>query len=515
MTLFYFVFWCVMRGADYSRPSALHRAYSLFWLYIFSWAVLVGATVLEDQSRIASGYIVVFWSTSIFAAFLVSLLELFSLKTKTAYAEEREAATDAADNASESEVLISPSPGERLAAADNDEEEEEDSAPTETSPLIGGVNARGRPTTFATGYHRSLAAIVRERRRAAAAEEANGPRPFGFEQDWSKSLPTWTWLLQFLILGPFNIIIIGQLLLTLGAAVHQTGTDGSDLLVPYLLLATLSILLLSPLTPFLHRVTRHIPLLGAAVFVGTLAYCLASFPFSAASPFKFSIRQTFSVDDGNASVTLNGYGGYINQVIAGLPSAANRAVACVDSYGRQTGLLDCTFDAAGLEPRVGVAGSADGPGSPFTGSYAGLISVNTSRAGGKATFEINAVNTKACGLHFKRPVKSIAVRGGLPIDTRIDFDKEPAPADDGSWELGDFVLWRRDWETPWVVDVEEEVNEETFDTLSGHVVCRWGDANTPGTAPAVDEAWRFAPAWSILVIRQNPPLVQGTKAFSV
>ncbi|CAK7232758.1 hypothetical protein SBRCBS47491_008378 [Sporothrix bragantina] len=529
-TIFFFVFWAVMRVADFIRPSAFHRTYSLFWLFGIFWVLLVGATVLEDRRHIASGYVIVFTTTSIFVALLISLLEQFGLKTKRAYIEELESHNNGladAEEADESAVLISPSPGEGVS---NSEPAANDEEPTESSPLIGGGLRNNRPTTFATGYRRSLSTLLDERRRARAALASQNTNrwgeagPFGFEQDWSKNLPTWTWFLQFLILGPFNIIMTGQLMLALGSAVQQTGTDGSDLLMPYLLVAAFSILTLAPLTPFIHRVTRHIPHLFIVAFIGTLIYSLATFPFDATNPFKFAIRQTFSVDHGNTSVILTGYKGYIDKVLAELPSTKNRPWNCTDSNGRQSGLLDCSFDGTGLEPRV--AGSVDVPFDK--GDYEKLISVNVTRGGADgnnklaATFDITAINTKVCALRFDRPVKNVAVRnaGGGPssgVDTRFDFDAHPAPTD-GNWEFGDFTLWRRDWETPWTVDVEwpeARGNDDDGDALTGQVICRWGDANTPGTSPAADEAWKYAPTWSIVTIRQNPPLVQGSKSFSV
>ncbi|OAA64483.1 peptidase family m28 family [Niveomyces insectorum RCEF 264] len=555
VTLFYFVFWCLMRGANFVRPSAFHRTYSLFWLFVLSWALLVAVAVSEDQGHIASGYIVVFWASGIVVAFLVSLLELFALKTKAKFIEEAEEDELVFDGGathhgyrdvpgSDNEALIAPSPGEGAAARASDaqnghsngngregnnnaaadaEDADADAdadaeAPTETSPLIGG-NIRGaRPTTFATGYRRSLSALFEQRRRLAEADNASrggGSKvhPFGYEQAWSRSLPTWTWFVQFLVLGPLTVIIAGQQLLFLASAVQQTGTDGSNTLMPYMLVAVFTVVLLSPLMPFLHRVPRHLPLLFFAVSVATLVYCLAAFPFSANSPYKFFIKQTFSVDDGNTTVTLTGHAPYLHKILAELPSAAGRPLSCTMSLsGRQAGLEDCSFDGTGLEPRL------ERPGKPFAGHYHGLVSVNATRRkegdGGIVSLAIDGVNTKSCAVHFDQPVADITVRGGLGWDTRFDFDTSPTPGDDGGdWAVGDVVLWRRDWSTPWVVDVAVRPGQPT--TVGGEVVCRWADANAPGTVPAVDEAFQYAPPWAIVSIRSNPPLVQGSKRFSV
>ncbi len=515
-TLFYFVFWFIMRSADFARPSAFHRTYSLFWLFVVSWTLLVAVTSLEDQSHIASGYIIVFWASSIFVALVISLAESFSLKTKAAYVEELDLRRNDADANGESEALIAADPDEEAAGdigpsnGNGSDANHED--PTESSPLLGrGAASSSSRMTFVTGYRRSLSALLEQRRREASEEEEKGPHAFGYEQEWSSNLPSWTWFPQFLVLGPVNMIITGQLLLSLTVALQQTGTDGSNLLTPYLLIILFTVLFLSPLTPFIHRVTRHIPLLFGAAFVATLIYCLSAFPFSPTSPFKFSIRQTFSVDYGNTSVIVTGYQGYIDKVIASIPSARGRDVTCVDSFGRQTGLLDCSFDGTGLEPSV------EGTDKPYAGTYEGLISINASRVDAqKAAIEVNAANTKSCALHFDTPVRSVAVRGGLGMDSRIDFDSTP-PREDGNWEISEFTLWRRDWATPWVVDVELAADEDGAleRVLEGAVICRWADTNSPDALPAMDEAWKYAPAWSIVTIRANPSPVQGSKKFSV
>ncbi|CAK7566578.1 MAG: hypothetical protein SEPTF4163_004525 [Sporothrix epigloea] len=521
MTLFIFVFWGVMRVADFVRPSALHRTYTLLWLYVIFWVLLVVATKLEDQNKIASGYVIVFATTSIFAALLVSLLEQFTLKPKSVYLEERESqVNDLADaeEADESAVLTSPNQGEGV--PNNIDEA------TESTPLIGGGLRNGRPTTFVTGYRRSLAALLDQRKRAQAALASRSTGkfdevvPFGFEQDWSKDLPTWTWLLQFLILGPVNIIIVGQLLLSIGSAMQQTSADGSNVVMPYYQIALFSSLMLVPLTPFIHRVTRHIPHFFIVVYVGVLIYCLTAFPFSSTSPFKFTVRQTFSIDHANSSVIVTGYKGYIDKVLAELPSTRNRPWTCVGSFGRQRGLLDCSFDGTGLEPRVN--GNADVP--YVKGDFEGLITINATRGGANgnskfaATFNITAANTKVCGLRLDRPAKSVVVRNGgsgsgSSLDTRFDADLHPAPTD-GNWEFGEFMLMRRDWETPWTVDVEWPEVDGGDGAITGQVNCRWVDANTPGTAPAVDEAFKYAPEWSILTLRQTPGMIQGSKDFS-
>lgn len=510
--VFYFVFWSIMRGADSVRPSAFQRTYAIFWLFFFAWVLLLVTAILEDRSGIASGYIVAFWASAVFLAAAISLLENFGLQKTATYAEgivsvaeeqnafDRPSTSDDALIAPGSEEIASEAT-DPVAAEDNEEYRD---IPTETSPLIGGNARSGRPTTFSTGY-RSVVALLDANQHPV---DEGKPLPFGLEQGWSIYLPNWTWLLQFLILGPFTIIITSQLGLTLVLAVHQTGTDGSNLLIPYALITFFTTLLILPITPFIHRISRHIPHFFLAVFIGTLVYCLAAFPFSASSPYKTFLRQTFSVDTGNSSIILTGHEKYIAKIRADLPFAVNRPWSCSPAYGRQTGLSDCYFDGSGLEPRL------NGTDQPFAENYQRLVTINATRSetGSKAVIEINAVNSKACSLRFQEPVKDVLVHGSLGFDTR--FHWTPDTAD--TWPISEIALWRRDWETPWVVDIDlGEEDEKPAPVLSGSVICKWADANSPGTVPAVEEAWKYAPKWSIVSIRANPPLVQGIKSFSV
>jgi len=537
LSLCYFSFWCVMRGANFARPSALHRAYVHIWLFVLAWAVLVAVTVTEDRMQIASGYLFVFWASQVFVATLVSTLELFGLPKKRQYAQGVQEDHEVRSHLTavpRNDTIIAPSPGElddgETAIQDDDESGEGD-PPNETSPLVGGDTRGNTRTTFATGYRRSIAALVKATRDGT---DRAGGKAYGHEQKWSASLPSSTWFLQFLILGPFMIILTGQLGLILTSSLSQTGADGSDLLRPYLVIAAFSILLLLPVTPFIHRVTRHLPLFFLAIFAGTLIYCLAAFPFSASSPYKLYFRQVIDLDSRNSTVVLTGYEDFARMVIADLPSAFGKYVDCVPSSGRQLGLVDCSFDGNDAAPNPGRNVK---PGIPPQTGYDKLVNISVERAGleKRATIKVDGLNTKTCTIKFKRSVKSVGVRGGGGPDHRIDPQgfKE---------DIAEFALWRSDWETPWVVDVEWDDGEDgevglpedeagqTYSTaaqgelrarahrrdlrgLDGLVVCRWSDANTPGVIPALDEVWRYAPSWAIVSIKSKPALVEGTKSF--
>ena len=163
LTLNFCVFWFIMRGADFVRPSALYRTYTYFWMFILGWIVLVAVTVLEDRFKIASGYFFVFYEIAFFFALAISLLELFALPTKTQFAANVHAQDEAVENINalpDSDALIAPAgdehPEPESAEATGEAEEAE---PTESTPLFGGDGARrSRTTTFARRSFRRVRA---------------------------------------------------------------------------------------------------------------------------------------------------------------------------------------------------------------------------------------------------------------------------------------------------------------------------------------------------------------------
>jgi hypothetical protein len=112
------------------------------------WAFLVAATVFEDRFRIATGYLFVFFESSVFLATVISLCELFALPTKSDYVElEREEA--------ETQESIRALPDSNALIAPDAEELGEEA--TETTPLFGGDGAVShRATTFANYAHRTF-----------------------------------------------------------------------------------------------------------------------------------------------------------------------------------------------------------------------------------------------------------------------------------------------------------------------------------------------------------------------
>lgn len=112
------------------------------------WAFLVAATVFEDRFRIATGYLFVFFESSVFLATVISLCELFALPKKSGYAQF-------ARDELEARETIRDLPNSTVLIAHDAEEQEEDA--TETTPLFGGDGAISqRATTFANYTRRTF-----------------------------------------------------------------------------------------------------------------------------------------------------------------------------------------------------------------------------------------------------------------------------------------------------------------------------------------------------------------------
>ncbi|TDZ54632.1 Vacuolar membrane protease [Colletotrichum trifolii] len=526
LSLFFASFWTISRGASAIRPSALQRAYAQIWLFTISWAILVIVTVFADRFRIASGYPFAFFHSGVFVATLISLLDLFALPSKQDYAQSSHDDQQAQDHINEvpnSDALISPGPNEAVNAR---QEARSDEEPTETTPLVSGENGnRGSlRTTFATGYRRSISAIM----SSDEEEETKGaPEPVEQEQPWSAKLPSWTWFIQLLVLAPITIIVFSQLALFVTAAIQSTSADGKDPLLSYILIAIFSIVILLPVTPFIHRVTFYLPLFLLFILAISLIYNLIAFPFSPNNRYKVYFQQVVSLQDGESTVRITGLEQYVKKMVTYLPSAAGKPLDCSEST---RGLLaTCSYSGSAVPPKITSALFAD-----FSkNKYADLVTVNVSRSSNKnrATLKIDAKESKTCTLVFKDSVASFSIRDSPGIEPVLG--NLPDSGVDG------ITLWRRDWSKPWSVDIEWNDSQVSTSTLDAHALvpeesqfsdelrvrrekagpqgtirCDWSDANVLGTIPAFDEALQYAPDW-VAVTKYAVGLVQGVQDFSV
>lgn len=496
-----YVSWFFFRVADFVRPTAFNRAYALLWMFAGGWVILVAVTVLEKRPKIGGGYLLVFYFAAIFLATTIALLELFGLPRKSEFANEIERPRSGPTAGSQSRSASSgrasaPAAEEQSGDPPKNGDQEEEADATESTSLLRGE----RPTTFA---HYTAPHPDPHDSEPEETESKPGRKVFGDEQAWSWALPSWTWLLQFLILAIVVIILIGQVSLVVLSGAYQTLADGDSVLTVYIFLAVFTILIFAPLGPFIHRYTYHIPTFLLFVFVGTLIYNLVAFPFSTNNRLKLYFLQKVDLDTGFNKVSLTGIGGvYLDEAIRSLPSAAGQKPNCTDSLLRK-GLSECSWN--GLSPQV-VKNTP--PGVPPSFGYSDWLSFNVIRSPNRteARFRLWGRDTRACKIQFNRPISDFSV-DGAGEDKR--FEKV---SDGGSNELR---LWSRTWEKPWSVTVRWQAAKDERSSgkgLNGRVVCLWSDENESGVIPALDEIRHFAPDW-VAVTKLGDGLVEGSKAF--
>ncbi|KPM37835.1 Vacuolar membrane protease [Neonectria ditissima] len=529
LSLFYFSFWLVMRGSSFVRPSALHRGFVIFWLFIGGWGIQVVAALAEDRWKIGSLYSFVFLQSAVFLSLAISLLEQFALLGKHDFAmqlHDAHQARDVSNHGVDQTPAIQDDEHSDAGHSDNASEE----TATERTPLRAsepGYGASNTPTSFANTYRRSVA------EGSPSPPRMRRYQPFNHEQSWSGRLPSWTWIVQFLLLAPIPCILFGNLGLIAMSALQMTGTDGGTLLTPLLAIGGASILFLVPITPFMHRITHHVPLFLLCVFVGTFIYNLVAFPFSDSHRFKLYFQQVLDLDDGSNTVTISGLEEFSRAVIKELPIASNQEIECGPTPDRS--LQDCLYDGSALAPNL-----VEGKRAEELISFRRLKAV----ASNTVRIQVDALDTRVCYVTTSRPIRAFLVDGAPSIDPR--FGGSPP---DG---ITDLQLWRRDRDVPWnlTIDIgsvadstseyDSEAEEETqddssaaddgdlkarSDTESSELVsraaplgirlsCAWSDANTPGIIPAFDELVQYMPTWAT-VTKKNVGLVEVRKTFEI
>ena len=481
------IVWFLSRGAASMRPSALQRMYTLIWMFIGTWILLVGVVVMENNLGLAGGYFIVFYFTAVFAALLISYLELFALPSKKTYAEliagYDTAAPEAPTSTAESYGVSSRGPQD-----DNDDEEL-----NERTSLLRGDRQR----TYASRYgahNRSNASIEDEDSELFQVL----PRPYKKEQAWSGSLPSWTWLIQFLILGPILIVFCGQVGLLLTSALSQTLADGSSVLLVYLFISLVTVLLLAPVTPFIHRLTLFLPSILFLIFIGTLLYNLLLFPFSDNARLKVFFVQSVDIDTGLNKVSLTGLPTYVETIISSIPSSAGQEINCESpDYAARSGLKKCSW--SGMPPNV----LLDPPNNlpPDYNTWMNFTATRRESNKTSARFQVSGTNTRACRLLFDSPVSNISVKG---------YATDPRFSVVGSKGCRSIRLWSREWGGTWDVNVDWEGPGG----LDGRVVCLWSDANNPAAIPAYEEVLMYMPRWSV-VTKLSDGLVEGWRYFKV
>jgi hypothetical protein len=499
LTAWFSIAWFLSTMADKVRPTALSRMYTLLWIYVISWIALVFATVGENNFKLASGYFLVVYNASVFVALLISYLELLALPKKKKYVEHvaNAGSPHSTRPASVSSRRLLDENEERPRSSEGDHEE----PANERTGLLRGGERRAQNTFARFGGRRN--------------QDVNGPldenedqflaKAYGDEQAWSGALPQWTWILQFLVLAPINIVLVGQIALFITSALHQTPADGNAVLPIYLMMAALAVLIMLPLAPFLHRFTFHLPTFFFFIFVGCLVYNLLAFPFSREARLKHYFVQNVNLDTGNNIVQLTGVEGFVQNIVDELPSVAGQALNCSDPDDpRRAGLQTCKW--TGLAPNVVPDSQKAYTWHNHTSNhYQDWVQYNisTSESGAEITFR--GRETKNCRLVFDTPVSTVYVAN--TTSDVFNAGSKPTRGDDKNrGGVTELRLFSRSWEKEFQVNVTWADNKAKGKT--GKVGCMWSDVNQPGVIPALDEIWRFEPVWSV-VSKGGDGLVEG------
>ncbi|KAI5291151.1 hypothetical protein KEM55_008413, partial [Ascosphaera atra] len=316
-------------------------------------------------------------------------------------------------------------------ANESDEDNEEGDADESTSLLRPG--RLGTRPTFANYTRASIERVPQVQDHRETAKDRGEQGHYGDEQPWSSKLPRWTWFLQLLCFAPIVIILVGQIGLLVTSAISQIGQDGAPTFPLYLCMALCITFIFSPILPFMHRFTYHIPLFMFVLFVVTLIANLLRFPFNDGGRLKLFFSQDVDLDnnEGYNKVALTGIQPFVSDAISQLPSAMDKEVKCEGGFN---GREQCTWE--GTMPDILRTG----------GNASDWLSYNISRpAWNEARFEIAGRNTRACKLVFNTPVRDWRVAGSA-YDQRL-----PHTASGGVQEIR---LWSRTWDKTWEVDVK-------------------------------------------------------------
>jgi hypothetical protein len=497
LTAWFVISWFLLRGADATRPSALHRIYALIWMYVGAFIILVGVTIAEQKYGIAGGYFMVIYYATVSLALLISYLEMFRLPRKSVYVASLGPGSPPATSRSQTSGID--------ASGDSHDTNAVDDA-NETTSLL-----RGDRQSFAR-YGDRRESITESQYTGETALGNIRRKPYKQEQAWSASLPQSLWLLQFLILS-FNIIFVGQVSLLLTSALHQTPADGSPALTVYLFFAVMTVLMLAPLGPFIHRFTYHIPTLFFLILVGTMIYNLVAFPFSSNNRLKVFFLQQVDCNTGRNTVSLTGLQPYVTDIISQLPSAAGKVINCTEpDYKARSGLAKCSWE--GVLPNPVPHARENGTFTVYKKKSVPQsvwfeYNVTRSNKEDSALFHIKGRNTRACRLFFNSRISDFNVEGASndPRFTRVD--------EKGATEIR---LWHREWDIPWEVTVywngTDKEDGASRSGLSGRVACLWSDQNESGVIPALEEVRHFMPVWS-QVTKLGDGLVEGSKGFQI
>lgn len=274
---------------------------------------------------------------------------------------------------------------------------------------------------------------------------------------------------------------------------------------------------------------------------------------------KVFFVQRVDLDGGKVESSLIGLPGFVEDVLAEVPSAVGQPLECWDgvkterSWTGRDGLRSCVWE--GLWPDVvprhtlvssasaerevkerGEGGSElSSPLAPYTNgtkktpsrhsdsSFKSWLDFNITRTGPHtASLTLQGRNTKQYRIVFpphQPPPSSLKIHNGnlsSPVDDPRFGPSLPSSPSSSSASPTALRIIPRAWDAQIRVDISwpAEKEGENIEGFRGEVMALWSDANQPGTIPGFDEVRAFAPRWG-LVTKGDDGLVLGGRGWSV
>ncbi|TCD67779.1 hypothetical protein EIP91_011965 [Steccherinum ochraceum] len=492
-----------------SPPSSQKLATTLE-LYFLTWIFLVVGTVLVNKLELGGTYWITGWYICTWLAALIALGE-GAERAKKGGEEGGKGELSLVGEAQPEEQDVGERRYvrgvryERVANAENENgggetsrtavaaDEPVETEPTEITPLMHQHRRRsGSGHEYVVGIDGGLTR-VKDGKGANAGYEETG---------W--------WIAQMLVVIPIPALLKFQLLVLLVHSLGNTMVDGSSPVIVYGAISLLSILIMLNIMPFAHRLHQGLTWMVLIVFVLSLLFSWAAFPFTPDAPLKLFFQQRLELDlsSSHGSVTraqtlLTGPEVFVDQhIIPYLPSSSGKPIVCETDRKLRKGLRTCKWDSRSLLPSPGGHAASDlAPNSLLASSRATRASdwIHTTfrrHEGKNATISVRGTNTRACSLTFDRPISAYHVHGSSGV-MQAGYEVPP----EGVKLL---PLWSREWEKEFVVDVQWTGPDET---MEGRVACNWveyasGTAGSEwvrvgGQIPALEEVMRFLPLWAI------------------
>ncbi|KIM36870.1 hypothetical protein M413DRAFT_448810 [Hebeloma cylindrosporum] len=427
------------------------KSHMLLQMYIFTWVLLVAATIGLKLLNLGGIYVFSAWNAFACLGCAVGIIENISPAARISFTDKDARSRSPTSNPSEI---------------------------TETSPLVEKSTGPVLPSQ-----------IIDER-------------------------PSFAWgIIQLLLVVPIPITLLSHILLLLVDSLSQTLSDGNNPVIVYGAMGIMSFLIVIPMSPFTLKIHPWITSLLALVFVVMTMHNLVAFPFSQDVPLKVYFKQKVLVDIANPDhgpiqtlTTLVGATQYLEDyIVSELPSSWKSSVLC-QGYHSSPRLSICSWESS-LSPSPIKSDSTERRTDTW-------LEATTSRlTPTSALISVKGTNTRVCRLYFdNRRIRSyrvydVGAHGALvPSTASTSQSAFPIPKEGLDW----MWLWSREWDKTFVVEVAwdaDEVHANVTNGLSGRVGCEWAEYESAtlglvtmpltGAIPAYEEVLDYLPSWAV------------------